>query len=106
MTRMATQTPLDPSGVAEGGRGLAAFLAYLGTMRSPFVISTDAIRPRYRKRSYAAATDCQHEDVMSGDPPVRCGHHGAVQARSDETDVRGDLGQEADCALTSSRLES
>jgi len=64
---MATHAPLDPSGVADGGRGLAAFLAYLGTRRSPFVGSTDAIRPRYRERSSAAATHCQYEDVMSGD---------------------------------------
>src|SRR6185369_5787568 len=64
---MATQAPLDPSGVVEGGRGLAAFLAYLGTRRSPFVGSTDAIRPRSRERSSAAVTHCQHGDVMNGD---------------------------------------
>ena len=103
---MATQTPLDPSAVAEGGRGLTAFLAYLGTRRLPFVASTDAIRPRYRARSSAAATHCQYEDVMSGDPPVRGGRRGAVDAWSDGTvDGRGDLEPEVDCALTSSRPE-
>jgi hypothetical protein len=51
VTRRATQVPLDPSGVAaEGGRGLAAFLAYLATTRSPFTASTDAIWPRSRAR--------------------------------------------------------
>jgi hypothetical protein len=98
---MATQTPLDPSAVAEGGRGLTAFLAYLGTRRLPFVASTDAIRPRYRARSSAAATHCQYENVMSDDLPVLCGRRRAVDARSDETVD----GQKADCALTSSRPE-
>ena len=107
MTRTATQAPLGSSGVAaEGGRGLAAFLVYLGTTRSPFAVSTDTIWPRYRERSSAVATHCQYEDVMRGDPPVRGGRRGAVDARSDETvDGRGDLGQEVDCALTSSRPE-
>ena len=107
MTRTATQAPLGPSGVAaEGGGGLAAFLVYLGTTRSPFAASTDAIWPRYRERFSAVATYCQYEDVMSGDPPVRGGRRGAADARSDETvDGRGDLEPEVDCALTSSRPE-
>jgi hypothetical protein len=43
---------------------------------------------------------------MSGDPPVRGGRRGAVDAWSDETvDGRGDLEPEVDCALTSSRPE-
>ena len=72
MTRTATQASLDPSRVAaEGGRDLAAFLVYLGTTRSPFAASTDAIWPRYRERASAAATHCEYEDVMSGDPPMR-----------------------------------
>jgi hypothetical protein len=102
VTRTATQAPLGPSGVAaEGWRGLAALLVYLGTTRSPFAASTDAIWPRYCERSSAVATHCQYEDVMSGDPPVRGGRRGAADARSDETvDGRRDLGQEVDCALT------
>jgi hypothetical protein len=69
VTRTATQAPLGPSGVAaQGWRGLAAFPVYLGTTRSPFAASTDAIWPRYRERSSAVATHCQYEDVMSGDP--------------------------------------
>jgi hypothetical protein len=98
-----TQARVDPSGVAaEGGRGLAAFLVYLGTTRSLFTASTDAIWPRYRERSSATAMHCQYTGVMSGDPLVRGGRSGA----SDETvDGRGDLGQEVHCALTSSRPE-
>jgi hypothetical protein len=71
VTRTTTHAPLGPSGVAaEGGRGLAAFLVYLGTTRSPFAASTDVPPGGHSERARPARPRPAREPPDGGGDPL------------------------------------